>query len=190
MTLFYKEISILETKIRNSKEKFSLRRITIWSIEPLDKLRLISNIIDEIESSIEIQNEKIPNINVDEEDKDEDDHKGVILISKLIKFQKIGDPNLKILIDKILNETCEPIYQMILNWIKFGELNDPFKEFFIKKNENCKQEDFWNLKFLINEKMILKNEFISNDLSKKVLIFFFFFFLTIFFLDFVDWKIN
>eukprot|EP01080_Neovahlkampfia_damariscottae_P002610 gene2610-3570_t len=141
LTLFYKEISILESQIRNS-DNFSLRRVTIWSKQPLDKLRLISRLLDAVDNT-----------------------KGGILISKVSEFQKTGNPVIENLMNNISKQTSEPMFQIILNWIKYGEINDPFEEFFIKEKK-CTKEEFWNSKYEICEEMI--PEFITKKLSKEI----------------------
>ena len=69
-------------------------------------------------------------------------------------------------LNKILNEVNKPFIEFILNWIKYGEIKDPYDEFFVKIIEDVKYEDIWKNKY----RLIFKNipNFVKSDFIKKI----------------------
>jgi len=69
-------------------------------------------------------------------------------------------------LDKILNEVTKPFIEFILNWIKYGEIKDPYDEFFMKINEEIKDENIWKNKY----KLILGNipNFVKRESVLKI----------------------
>ena len=66
----------------------------------------------------------------------------------------------------ILNEVTKPFIGFILNWIKYGEIQDPYDEFFVKIDENVKEGDIWKNKY----KLIYGNipNFMKRDFVLKI----------------------
>ena len=63
----------------------------------------------------------------------------------------------------ILNEVTKPFIGFILNWIKYGEIQDPYDEFFVKIDENVKEDDLWKNKYKLiygNIPNFMKREFV------------------------------
>jgi len=50
-------------------------------------------------------------------------------------------------LNNVLNEVSKPFIFFVLNWIKYGEIQDPYDEFFVKINDNIKDDDIWNEKY-------------------------------------------
>jgi gamma-tubulin complex component 3 len=86
----------------------TLRRLLVWSQEPMQRLRLMASIVDSTAGL-----------------------KGASLASSIEKFSKHGDPFVASFIKRIMKEVCLPIYAMLRRWLFEGELNDPHSEFFI-----------------------------------------------------------
>ena len=71
--------------------------------------------------------------------------KGTSVLSQIYSFVHYGgcDKYLK----KILNEVSKPFINFVINWIKYGELQDPHKEFFVEILTGIKDDDIWNLQY-------------------------------------------
>ena len=69
-------------------------------------------------------------------------------------------------LNKILNEVTKPFIEFILNWIKYGEIKDPYDEFFVNINEEIKDENIWKNKY----KLILGNipNFVKRESVLKI----------------------
>ncbi len=48
-----------------------------------------------------------------------------------------------------------------------GEINDPFREFFVDTDPNVSDEKLWTSKYKLN--FIMIPSFLSNELAKKIL---------------------
>ena len=69
-------------------------------------------------------------------------------------------------LNNILNEVTKPFINFILNWIKYGEIQAPYKEFFVKINDDIKDDFIWKNKY----KLIYENipNFIKRDFVLKI----------------------
>ena len=69
-------------------------------------------------------------------------------------------------LNKILNEVTKPFIEFILNWIKYGEIKDPYDEFFVNINEEIKDENIWKNKY----KLIFGNipNFVKRESVLKI----------------------
>lgn len=56
---------------------------------------------------------------------------------------------------------------MIKTWMIEGEINDPFREFFIDTDPNVTDDKLWTQKYSLNYVMI--PSFLSNELAIKIL---------------------
>ena len=50
-------------------------------------------------------------------------------------------------LNNILNEVVKPFICFILNWIKYGEIQDPYNEFFVNIVEDIKDDQIWKEKY-------------------------------------------
>ena len=50
-------------------------------------------------------------------------------------------------LNSILNEVNKPFINFVVNWIKYGELQDNNKEFFVDIITKIKDDDIWNLQY-------------------------------------------
>lgn len=69
-------------------------------------------------------------------------------------------------LQKVFEDTSKPLLLFIKNWIYFGELQDPFKEFFIEINERTSDDDIWTGRY----QLIITNIpiFLSKNISQKI----------------------
>ena len=73
--------------------------------------------------------------------------KGVSVLSQIYSFVNYGGSNEYL--NNVLNEVSKPFINFIINWIKYGELQDPYKEFFVDIIGGIGSDDLWNLKYQI-----------------------------------------
>ena len=64
----------------------------------------------------------------------------------------------------VLNEVSKPFIYFILNWIKYGEIQDPYNEFFVKIIDVVKDDEIWKEKY----KLIWSN--IPNFMKREPII--------------------
>lgn len=77
------------------------------------------------------------------------DLKGGELCSVLYKYSLHGDPMIRSVTTALLSNAAKPMYLMLCQWILYGELEDPYGEFFIAADINCKKEQLWHSKYHI-----------------------------------------
>jgi len=71
------------------------------------------------------------------------------LCSVIFLYAQHGDPLVKSVAVSFLTTVTKPLYLMLGHWILYGELEDPFMEFFIAAYDKCKKEHLWHSKFYI-----------------------------------------
>ena len=57
-------------------------------------------------------------------------------------------------LNNVLNEVVKPFICFILNWIKYGEIQDPYNEFFVQIVDDIKDDQIWKDKYKIVWKKI------------------------------------
>ena len=69
-------------------------------------------------------------------------------------------------LNNILLEVTKPFLEFIINWIKFGKIEDPYDEFFVRINNDIKDDDIWKNKY----KLIYENipNFIKRNFVLKI----------------------
>jgi gamma-tubulin complex component 3 len=58
--------------------------------------------------------------------------KGGAVCSAMHSYVLNGSPSTRSFVGRILKEVCSPIITMIKQWMIEGELNDPYREFFVE----------------------------------------------------------
>lgn len=111
---YYRFIANAQEEVNRVKDPLGLDRVTLshlhlWAYDPLETLKWLASIVK---------------ICVGQN--------GGALASAIYEFSHHGDPRVKTLVKKILENVAEPLYNMLLRWITDGELDDPYKEFFIE----------------------------------------------------------
>ncbi|RIA87379.1 gamma-tubulin complex component protein [Glomus cerebriforme] len=101
---------------------------------------------------------------------------GCRILNLVIDKCDTGVPELREIMLKLLHACHEVMYKHIASWLVYGQLVDPFGEFFIKdkalkSNPTQIQEQFsrsrWHRRFILDESFIPNH--ISNNVSKSIL---------------------
>ena len=125
---YFKIISFFKKMSNHKKNYLNLKKLFLWTLEPKEKLKCIATCCE-------------TNSNL----------KGPAIFSQIYSLKNyLGNNSC---LNNILNEVSKPFLNFILNWIKYGNLEDPFKEFFVAINEGISDDDIWNLKY----QLIAKN---------------------------------
>ncbi|KAJ8322941.1 Microtubule-nucleating Tub4p (gamma-tubulin) complex component [Batrachochytrium dendrobatidis] len=148
---YYKMIAIFENQLDSSvtlKESFfsdglTLRRLYILIQKPLQKLRILSSLIEVCQ-----------------------DCKGGSLISTIHTYVIHGDPSVHEYVRRLLVEISRPFYIMLKRWIYEGELEDPFNDFFVSVDLAADNNNLWRSKYMLNHNLV--PGFISKALAKKI----------------------
>lgn len=89
----------------------TLLRLRAWMQEPLERMCLMARLVD--------------GANV---------LSGGALASRLHGHGRHGDKFISIFVQRIMDHVCVPLYNMITRWILYGDLQDPYEEFFVGMN--------------------------------------------------------
>ncbi len=145
---YFKLISFLR-KINSSQgqnngkmsQNLNLKNIVLWTIVPKETLKWIAACCETVHSL-----------------------KGTSVLSQIYSFVHYGGCNKYL--NNILNEVSKPFINFIINWIKYGELQDSNKEFFVDILTGIKEDDIWNLQY----QLIGKNvpNFMKRDSTLKI----------------------
>lgn len=152
---YYKLIAVLEAQIDKqmaadneghtipTDQTLTLRRLLLWTRESSQRLRLMSVLVDVCK-----------------------EQKGGALVSTMHNYTIHGDPFIKKYIKSMLQEVSKPFYEMLQRWIYEGELDDPYREFFVACDPTVPEDELWQSKYSIHEDMI--PSFISGELAQKI----------------------
>ena len=137
---YFKLISFFK-KMNNSKKKLNLKNLFLWTLEPKEKLKWIYTCC---ETTFNL--------------------KGAAIFSQIYSLKNYLGSNSYL--NNILNEVSKPFLTFVLNWIKYGELEDPYKEFFVDIIDGISNDDIWNLKY----QLIVKNvpNFMEREKTIKI----------------------
>uniref|UniRef100_A0A7S1KPF2 Spindle pole body component n=1 Tax=Percolomonas cosmopolitus TaxID=63605 RepID=A0A7S1KPF2_9EUKA len=146
LTEYYKLIAVLESHIKSqaSRNQLSLRRLLVWTMDPISRLRTLLQLIEQCKNQ-----------------------KGGKLADVVYIFTTVGDPFVRSFTTHVLQEVCTPLYNMIQSWIMDGDLQDPFGEFFIIQERDVPNEQLWQRKYRLKRDML--PSFISAPLGEKIL---------------------
>lgn len=132
----------------------TLKRCVVWTREATMGLRLLSLIAEESKSK-----------------------RGGQLITLIHGFSTShGDPIVAAFAERLLGSVTRPFYDILRHWIYDGELQDPFREFFVKEQDPNDEErqdlkarglsSVWNDKYEVEKGMI--PSIITDDFAQKV----------------------
>ena len=93
--------------------------------------------------------------------------KGGAICSAINTLTLNGNPSTSQFVNRILKEVSAPILTMIKIWMIEGEINDPYREFFVDTDQSVPDEKLWLHKYSLNPIMI--PSFINNELATKIL---------------------
>ena len=125
--------------IISKNNDLTLKNLFLWTIEPLERMKWLS-----------ITCESVYNL------------KGSSIISQIYSYVNYSGAD--IYLNKVLEEVLKPLIIFIKNWIMYGLLQDPYKEFFVDIIDKINDDDIWNLKY----QMVYKN--IPNFLNRELVI--------------------
>ena len=138
---YFKFISFCK-KMNNSNKrgnKLNLKKLFLWTLEPKEKLKWIAT---SCETTFNL--------------------KGAAVFSQIYSLNNYLGQNSYL--KNILNEVSKPFLTFVTNWIKYGELEDPYKEFFVEIIDGISDDDIWNLKY----QLIAKN--VPNFMKREKII--------------------
>jgi gamma-tubulin complex component 3 len=92
------------------------------------------------------------------------DLRGIPILSQLYSYVNYcGAGNI---LNKVLEVTSKPLFIFIKNWMIYGELLDPFKEFFVDINESVVDDEIWSSRYLLITKNI--PNFFNKNFAQKI----------------------
>ena len=103
-------------------QNLNLKNIFLWTLVPKETLKWIAACCEAIHSL-----------------------KGTSVLSQIYSFVHYGGCGNHL--NNILNEVSKPFINFVINWIKYGELQDPYKEFFVDILTGIKDDDIWGLQY-------------------------------------------
>lgn len=143
---YYRLVAVLEAQLRDDATPLSLRRLLVWLVEPLERLRLLANACDACAPP---------------------DVKGGALCASLARLATHGDERVADLVEGLLAKTAAPVLAGIQRWVCSGRLSpDPAHEFFVQ--ETGEDGDFWASRYELNARMV--PTFIAPQVAEKILI--------------------
>ena len=125
--------------IISKNNDLTLKNLFLWTIEPIERMKWLSIACDSV-------------FNL----------KGSSIISQIYSYVNYSGAD--IYLNKVLEEVLKPLIIFIKNWIMYGLLQDPYKEFFVDIIDKINDDDIWNLKYQI----VYKN--IPNFLNRELVI--------------------
>ncbi|ETL96722.1 hypothetical protein, variant 4 [Phytophthora nicotianae] len=152
---YFRLIAVLAAQIDEDAEtrqphergvsSLTLRTLIVWLQDPLDRMRLMTRLIDSVEGL-----------------------RGGALASGIHSHVLHGDPDVSQSVQRVLKQIAAPIVRMIKRWVFEGELEDVHGEFFVVADPTVSDDQFWAKKYTLNLKML--PTFISIELAKKILV--------------------
>lgn len=128
------------------KAGVTLKRCVVWTREATLGLRLMSMIVESAKGK-----------------------KGGELISLIHSFSsQHGDPFVHTFAERMLTLVTKPFYHMLRAWIYDGELEDPYREFFVYENqdEDLAATSVWEQKYKLQEAM--RPSIMTPDFTNRV----------------------
>ena len=103
-------------------QNLNLKNIVLWTLVPKETLKWLAACCESLHSL-----------------------KGTSVLSQIYSFVHYGGCNNYL--NNILNEVSKPFILFMIRWIKYGELQDFNKEFFVDILTGIKDDDIWNLQY-------------------------------------------
>ncbi|KAJ0796166.1 putative gamma-tubulin complex component protein [Helianthus annuus] len=133
----------LLTVLQSQSLNLSLRRLAVWFVEPMVKMRRMALLADSCK-----------------------DLKGGALAGEIHLHAQHGDPLLHEFMKRLLLKVSSPVFEMVRSWVMQGNLQDLHSEFFVSE-QSVKPELLWKEGYQINYLML--PSFISKSLATRVL---------------------
>ncbi|PWA77239.1 gamma-tubulin complex component protein [Artemisia annua] len=129
--------------LRSQMKCLTLRRLGVWFVEPMVKMRRMAVLVDVCK-----------------------DLKGGAMAGAIHMYAQHGDPLLRDFMKRLLHKVSSPLFEMVRGWVLEGELRDLHSEFFVSE-QSVKAECMWTEGYQINYVML--PSFISKSLANKIL---------------------
>lgn len=128
---FQAQQSVVDTPLSeelpiNKASDMTLQKLTVWLYDCRPRLQVLAGLVYNCDSK-----------------------RGGNLCSVVHKYSQTGDPLRKDLTVSLLSTVCKPLYITLSQWILYGELEDPYNEFFIAGDPSCTREHLWHFKYKI-----------------------------------------
>lgn len=146
VTVIEQELHSYATNYNNLKCGLTLLGLQVYIYDSLYLLKILANLIENCRNK-----------------------RGGALIKEVHKYNQHGDHIVRSCMTRILRQVVLPIRQMLSQWIFHGEIDDPYKEFFISSSRSCLelQNTLWHEKYQLNKAMF--PGFIDLEQGKKIL---------------------
>jgi gamma-tubulin complex component 3 len=153
---YYRLLAVLEQEIHrlttNQSEAqgtsgLTLLRLRAWMQEPIERMCLMTRLVD--------------GANI---------LSGGALASRLHGHGKHGDVFISSFVQRIMDHVCMPLYNMLSRWILYGDLQDPYEEFFVGIHRNTASMTFnvWLDTYYLRNAML--PSFIPLSLAIRILV--------------------
>ncbi|KAI3819990.1 hypothetical protein L1987_13845 [Smallanthus sonchifolius] len=127
----------------SSKGYLSLRRLAVWFVEPMVKMRRMAVLVDSCGNL-----------------------KGGAMAGAIHLHAQHGDPLFHGFMKRLLLRVCSPLFEMVRRWVMEGDLQDLYSEFFVSE-QSVKPECLWREGYQIRYLMLPC--FISKSLANRIL---------------------
>lgn len=92
------------------------------------------------------------------------DLRGLPIVSTL--FSYVQNCGAEKFLSKVLETTSRPLFIILANWLLYGHLLDPYKEFFIEIREDITEDEIWTKRYnLITQNVPM---FLSKEVTIKI----------------------
>ena len=122
-------------------QNLNLKNIVLWTLVPKETLKWLAACCESLHSL-----------------------KGTSVLSQIYSFVHYDGCNNYL--NNILNEVSKPFILFVINWIKYGELQDLNKEFFVDILTGIKDDDIWNLQYQLVGKNV--PNFMQREATIKI----------------------
>lgn len=128
---YHSFLASLEQQIRNmdsetNNKLFSFRKIYIFMLEPLEKLKYLNILLDNI---------------------DMNNNDASVFLNIVFSFLNIGSPVIQGLFTRIFRHVVKPMLLFMEKWMIFGEIQDFYSEFFVNFDQNAAKNNNYLLSY-------------------------------------------
>jgi len=159
---YYRLLAVLEAQLKgrgpapeDAGDGSSLRRLLVWLVEPLERLKTLANVADACSAEAA---------------------RGGALVSCLLQLGRHGDGDVAALVGTLSAKAAAPILAATRRWIGSGQLlPDAACEFFVAEaprddgaDEVLAGSDFWRERYVLRRAVI--PSFVTAETAEKILV--------------------
>lgn len=141
---YYQLLSLLEENHSSKDGKLTLKRLVVWTQEPMERLRYLATLMDAVTNLT-----------------------GGALLSGVFAYLQHGNVTRTDFVLRLVTPMAIPLLHMIRCWILEGVLNDTTNEFFIVKDTCDNDKNVWKHQYVIRDSM--RPGFIPSRLALQIL---------------------